>query len=93
MFVDDRVSAWSPIGSGLYRLIASGEIELIELTLPDWKRSAQLVQMYADLRLGLVDASIVAVAERLNLTTIATMTHRDFAVVRPAHCDAFELLP
>ncbi len=54
---------------------------------------AQLIEIYADLGLGLVDASIVAVAERLNLTEIATMNRRDFAVVRPAHCNAFELLP
>jgi predicted nucleic acid-binding protein len=39
------------------------------------------------------DASIIAIAERLDLTTIATLNHRDFAVVRPAHCDGFELIP
>jgi uncharacterized protein len=73
--------------------IAAGEIGLVDLTLADWARSAQLIETYADLGLGLVDASIVAVAERLNLATIATMNQRDFTVVRPAHCDAFELLP
>lgn len=40
-----------------------------------------------------MDARIVAIAERLNVTTIATMNHRDFTVVRPAHCEAFELIP
>jgi uncharacterized protein len=73
--------------------IAAGELAVIELTQTDWLRSAQLIEIYADLGLGLVDASIVAVAERLKLTEIATMNHRDFAVVRPVHCDAFELLP
>lgn len=43
--------------------------------------------------LGTVDASVVAVAERLGITTIATLIHRGFAVVRPAHTTAFELLP
>lgn len=47
----------------------------------------------ADLPLDLIDASLVAVAERLGLTTIATLDHRDFRVVRPTHCDAFELVP
>lgn len=32
-----------------------------------------------DLGLGLVDASVVAIAERLGVTTIATMNQCDFA--------------
>jgi predicted nucleic acid-binding protein len=39
------------------------------------------------------DASVVAVAERLKTARIATLDHRHFRAVRPAHCDAFELLP
>ena len=73
--------------------IATGELELIDLIRSDWARCADLVGTYHDLGLGLVDASIVAVAERLGITTIATMNHRDFAVVRPAHCDTFVLVP
>jgi predicted nucleic acid-binding protein len=48
---------------------------------------------YADLRLGMVDASIVAVAERLGITSVFTINRRDFTVVRPRHIAAFELLP
>jgi predicted nucleic acid-binding protein len=73
--------------------IAAGDLALAELTAADWARSADLIGIFADLGLGLVDASIIAVAERLGLTTIATMNRRDFAVVRPAHCNTFELLP
>ena len=73
--------------------IATGELERIDLTGTDWVRCAELIATYADLGLGLLDASIVAVAERLQLATIATMNHRDFTVVRPAHVDAFELIP
>ena len=40
-----------------------------------------------------VDASVVTVAERHGITTIATLDRRDLLVVRPAHCDAFELIP
>ena len=73
--------------------ISSGELAVIELSATDWARCAELITTYADLRLGLVDASVIAVAERLSVTTIATLNHRDFAVVRPAHCPAFELIP
>jgi len=36
---------------------------------------------------------VIALAERLGITQIATLDRRDFSVVRPAHTDAFILLP
>jgi predicted nucleic acid-binding protein len=54
---------------------------------------AALVRRYADLPLGAVDASVVAVAERLKITQVATLDRRHFTVVRPEHVPAFELLP
>lgn len=69
------------------------DIHVVDLTRVDYLRCIELIDRYADLGLGLVDASIVAVAERLGHTMIATLNHRDFRVVRPAHCDAFELVP
>ncbi|MGH9126991.1 MAG: hypothetical protein ACRDZ8_20040, partial [Acidimicrobiales bacterium] len=41
------------------------------------------LETFADRGLGLVDAGVVAVAERLGITAIATLNHRDFTVVRP----------
>ncbi len=73
--------------------IADGELVVVDLTSGDWARCAELLRIYHDMRLGLVDASVVAVAERLGLTTIATLNRRDFAVVRPSHVDAFDLVP
>jgi predicted nucleic acid-binding protein len=54
---------------------------------------AELIETYADLRLGTIDASVVAAAARLGMTTIATLDHRHFTVVRPRHTSAFTLLP
>lgn len=59
----------------------------------DWLRIAELVEEYADLPLGTVDASVVAAAERLGVSTIATLDRRHFSVVRPRHVESFELLP
>ena len=56
-------------------------------------RAALLIRQYSKLHLGLVDASLVALAERMVITTIATLDKRHFTVVRPAHCNAFELVP
>jgi predicted nucleic acid-binding protein len=66
---------------------------VIDLAVADYGRCAELVEAYASLRLGLVDASVVTFAESLNVVTTATLNHRDFTVVRPSHVDVFEILP
>lgn len=72
---------------------AVGELSVERLHPADLERAAELVTQYRDLPLGTVDASVVAAAERLEVTTIATLDRRHFSVVRPAHTEAFELLP
>ena len=59
----------------------------------DLVRVAELIETYADLPLGTVDAAVVATAERLDVSTIATLDRRHFTVVRPTHVDAFQLVP
>ena len=75
------------------RAVHQGELTRVELIDADLARIVELIDRYTDLGLGIVDASVVAIAERLGVITIATLDHRDFAVVRPTHCDAFELVP
>ncbi len=41
----------------------------------------------------MVDASVVAMAERLNISEVATLDHRHFNVVRPRHVESLTLLP
>jgi uncharacterized protein len=48
---------------------------------------------YATLHLGTVDASIVAISERLGLDELASLNGRDFYAVRPKNCTGFTLLP
>lgn len=74
-------------------LVTSEKFDLVDLTPDDYRNVIELIERYAELGLGFVDASVIAIAERLNVTTIATLNRRDFAVVRPAHCDAFDLIP
>ena len=55
---------------------------------------AKVAERYADVGLGLADASLVALAERLDTIEIATLDERHFRVVRPlAGGKAFRLLP
>jgi predicted nucleic acid-binding protein len=65
----------------------------MDLTAADYARMAELVVTYGDLPLGTTDASVIAIAERLKLTDVATLDRRHFTVVRPAHVNALTLLP
>ena len=73
------------------RSIADGELGVEQLTVGDWRRSVELLETYEEI--GFVDASIVAIAERLRLTTIATTDRRHFSAIRPSHAERFELVP
>ena len=79
--------------AAFYTAIAADEITVENLVERDWTRISELVANYTNLGLDAADASIIAIAERLDQTNIATLDHRDFRVVRPTHCDAFTLLP
>ena len=81
--------AWSAFVADIER----GAYRLIHPTDGDLKRAAELEQAYHDLDLGLVDACIVALCERIGESTLATLDHRHFSVVRPRHCTHLTLLP
>lgn len=75
----------------LIRSIHDRELHVEDLTEADWGRTAELMVKYPDI--GFVDASVVAVAERLRLSSIATTDRRHFTPIRPRHRDSFELRP
>jgi predicted nucleic acid-binding protein len=56
--------------------------------------AVKVAERYADTGLGLADASLVALAERLGTLNIATLDERHFRAVRPlSGGKAFRLLP
>jgi predicted nucleic acid-binding protein len=75
------------------RSLERGELLVEPVLDSDWRRIVELTEQYADLPLGIVDASVVASCERLGATTLATLDRRHFSVVRPRHCDALTLVP
>jgi predicted nucleic acid-binding protein len=75
------------------RAVAEDEFITEPLEPEDILRAAELMREYADLPLGFVDATVVAIAERLDVRTILTTDRRHFGVLRPQHIKAFELLP
>jgi uncharacterized protein len=66
---------------------------IVPLTDSDMDLSASILRKYADTRLDFVDASVAAIAERLNVELIWTLDHRDFGMLRPGHVDHFVLQP
>lgn len=73
--------------------LLAGAYRVENPTDADLTRCHELQNKYADLSLGVVDASVLALAERLEEPKLATLDHRHFATVRPAHIEALELLP
>jgi len=68
-------------------------VQLETVTIEDLARVQQVLKQYADNQLDFTDAAIVAISERLAITRVYTLDRRDFSVIRPKHCDYFELLP
>ena len=62
-------------------------------TPDDWVRIAELVERYADFPLGGTDASVIALAERLETEVVVTLDRKHFAAVRPRHVKSLRLLP
>ncbi|MET0966498.1 MAG: PIN domain-containing protein [Nakamurella sp.] len=73
--------------------LAEGVYSVDPVHAGDWLRVAELVAAYRDFPLGMVDASVIACAERRQLTEIATLDRRHFGAVRPRHRPSFNLLP
>jgi uncharacterized protein len=73
--------------------VQRGAYEVDDLLASDYRRIHQLLETYADLRVGFVDAAVLAIVERLREPKLATLDHRHFSVMRPRHVEALELLP
>lgn len=78
---------------GLLAEIAAGVFYVEDLKLSDYQRVAELLEQYIDLRVGFVDAAVLAIVERLAEPKLATLDRRHFSIMRPGHVEALELLP
>jgi uncharacterized protein len=87
----DRIGAHAELAFA--RSLAEAELVVEPVLDSDWGRIAELTEQYLDLPLGMVDASVVALAERRGLEVIATLDQRHFHAVRPRHVEALTLVP
>ncbi|MFM7903796.1 MAG: type II toxin-antitoxin system VapC family toxin [Microcystis sp.] len=87
-----RSAGVSTVAAFLKGLSAS-RFHLIPLSETDVIRVSEILEEYKDSRIDFVDATIMAIAERLKITLILTLDQRDFRLFRPKHCQSLEILP
>jgi predicted nucleic acid-binding protein len=75
------------------RHLGDSDWRLEPLTDADLPRVAALMHDYADAPIGFVDASVVAIAERMGAVRVYSLDVRHFGMIRPTHVERFELLP
>jgi predicted nucleic acid-binding protein len=73
--------------------LVRGSWPVVCLEHVDIQRATEVMARYADSRIGFVDAAIAALAERVGAVRIYTLDRRDFALLRPRHVAAFEVVP
>lgn len=73
--------------------LATQAVRIESLSVKDLARAYEVLEQYADSQLDFTDAAIVAISEKLKITRVYTFDRRDFSIIRPRHCDYFELLP
>ncbi len=73
--------------------VTGGAIRLVPPVDADLVRATELLAAAAEHHPRLVDALMVAAAERLGVHRIATFDRRPIAVFRPKHVRAFDLEP
>jgi predicted nucleic acid-binding protein len=59
----------------------------------DFTRCKEIQEQYYDLQIGVVDASVIALAERLDEPKVASLDQRHFTAVRPRHVAYLHLVP
>ncbi|HSR85903.1 MAG TPA: PIN domain-containing protein [Streptosporangiaceae bacterium] len=75
------------------RDVAAGRFLVEELTREEHALAARLDEQYADLELGLANASVVILARRFRTTRLLSFDERDFRPVTPLGGGHFTLLP
>jgi predicted nucleic acid-binding protein len=73
--------------------IRAGELSVVESEPDDLGRTIELMERYADLDVGYVDAAVLAIVERVNEPKLATLDRKHFGTMRPRHVAVLELLP
>lgn len=73
--------------------VAAGVYRIAPMTAGDVALARGVIGEYADLGVGLADASIVVLARRHGVADVLTLDERHFRVLRAANARPFRILP
>ncbi len=73
--------------------LADREIAIEHFDIADLTRCTEVLNKYEDHNIGFVDATLIAIAERLKVTKLLTTDRKHFSIIKPNHCKSFTLLP
>lgn len=79
--------------AALLEEVARGAYQLELFGAADVASAKEVVEQYADLEIGLADASIVVLAERHAVTEVLTLDQRHFRAMRIERRKRFKVLP
>ena len=80
-----------PGWKGFFEDVKDGLYVIEVVNSLDCARAIDLCMQYPTMQF--CDATVIAIAERKRMATVATTDRRDFCLVTPKHCQAFNLVP
>lgn len=83
---------WRPRRACL-EFILRGAFLLVPSSLESLRRTAVLMEKYADLPMDYADATLVALAEDLGTQQVFTLDHHDFSIYRLDGTRPFQVMP
>ncbi|MCL4535981.1 MAG: PIN domain-containing protein [Nitrospirae bacterium] len=83
----------SNVQDDLWEFIERGVVSIYAIDKDLMKTCRRLMKKYHDLPMDLADATLVAVAEAENISTIFTLDHKDFRIYKKEQGKHFRLLP
>lgn len=75
------------------RSVSSGFYEMVVMSALDVRQAVDIVEQYANMQVGLTDASVALIAARYETTRVLTLDQRHFRAMKPLWGDAFTVLP
>lgn len=91
MFLAHRNAGW-PGQAALWELVQRSSLLLIDVPSEGRARTAALMEKYRDVPMALADATLVAMAERLEVSSIFTLDGH-FEVYRRRDRRPFDVIP
>jgi predicted nucleic acid-binding protein len=73
--------------------IDRGVYEIPEVRRTEWRDLRIMLERYADLRIGVADASLLIFADRYRTNEVLTLDQRRFRATRPPTFANFRILP